>query len=114
MSTQLDTGRRLLQGEDGMKIPESVKINGVSHTVTIEPDSELNPSLSGAISHWKQTITLTNGALPWVKKTFLHECVHGMLYALGNGHDEHDEKQVDGMASQLLRLIEDNPEMFKE
>ena len=44
--------------------------------------------------------------------SFLHECIHGMLYSLG--YLKHDEKMIDGLAHQLYAFIVDNPQVFEK
>ncbi len=70
----------------------------------------LEPAYSGRIDYNAQQITLIKGAREATKRALWHECVHGMLEALGMR--EHDEQLVDGLAHQLLLFVKDNPAMF--
>lgn len=93
-----------------MNIPKSVIISGIPYAVIIEPDSTLEKALGGQILYEHQTITINDFGNETTKVVFLHECVHGMLHALGIA--DQDETHIRGLGMQLYQLIKDNPEMF--
>lgn len=97
-----------------MVIPDSVFINGMAFDVFTEPQSNLGNTNCGTFDPFDNVITLMERAPEQMYKTFLHECLHAMMYALGIQSDDQDEKLVDGLAYQLFMLIKDNPEMFAD
>lgn len=93
-----------------MKIPDSVIIGGLTYPVTIEAPSKLGKETGGEITYEAQTITLTDYGTETAKVIFLHECLHGMVNALGL--IEHDEPLLRGLGFQLYQFIKDNPGIF--
>ena len=81
--------------------------------VYTEPQAELGNTNCGTFNPFTNVITIMERAPEQMFHTLLHECVHGMLYALGYHSDEHDEKLVDGLAYQLFMLVKDNKAMFE-
>lgn len=95
-----------------MKIPNEVIINGIHYTVVISDKLSLGQEYGGEICYGQQEINIRPFAPECQKVIFLHECVHGMMEALG--YTKHDEKLIDGLAHQLYMWINDNPEIFKK
>jgi hypothetical protein len=95
-----------------MKIPKTVTIDSLEYAVHIEERSHLDTKYDGIIEYAQQKIFLIASADGYMAQTFLHECIHGMLHALG--YEDHDEKLINGLSCQLYRLIKDNPELFKD
>lgn len=99
-----------------MEIPDCVKIGGVPYEVYISEDKHdlLELTYCGRIDYGAQRIALRKCGPDAMKISLLHECLHGMLNALGLCSDKHDEQLIDGLAHQLLLLLRDNPEMLRE
>lgn len=95
-----------------MTIPESVRIAGIDFDVNITENTDLEVKNQGTLNTLEATITLLDCAPKEMMCTFLHECLHAMLFALGYSADEHDEKLINGMSRQLFQLAQDNPEIF--
>lgn len=103
------------KGGNKVNIPKTVTIGGVEYRVVIEPASKLDKKNDGSIDYSGQTIDLESCSGPdYTKRIFLHECIHGMMYALGMHSGSHNEELVDGLSHQLYQLIKDNPEMFTQ
>lgn len=97
-----------------MQIPDSVFINGMQFDVFTEPQSNLGNTNCGTFDPFDNKITIMERATEQMYKTFLHEILHGIMYAMGIQSDDQDERLIDGLAYQLFMLIKDNPEMFAE
>ena len=97
-----------------MTIPDTVHIGGLPYIVTRVPPSTLGEQREGFISYREQRITLVDADTDYAKITFLHECLHGMLEALGLTEANQDERLVDGLAHQLYQLLEDNPQLLAQ
>lgn len=95
-----------------MKIPSETVISGITYTVNITDRLSLGSDYGGEICYGQQEINIRPMATECQDVIFLHECIHGMLKALG--YEEHDEKLVDGIAHQFYMWIKDNPEIFKK
>lgn len=95
-----------------MKIPEKVHISGIPFDVrTLETmGAALDNKLAACISYQDQQIVLEQRGEHMMEVSFLHEVIHGMMFALGRS--EHDEVLVDGLAHQLHLFIKDNPDIF--
>lgn len=95
-----------------MRIPNKVIINAVPYKVNVRCDLRMGPDYAGEIFEADQEINIRDySGKDTMKVSFLHECIHGMLYSLG--YVKHDEKMIDGLAHQLYAFIKDNPEIFK-
>lgn len=95
-----------------MNIPKEVIIGGLRYEVIRACDPGLGYQFEGVINAREQTITICDVGTDYAKITFLHECIHGMLEAIGIPPKDHKERIVDGLAHQLFQLIKDNPKMF--
>ena len=96
-----------------MQIPESVRIAGFDYDVSIAEATDLDIKNQGTLNTLAGTITLLECTPKEMMCTFLHECFHAKLFALGYSADEHDEKLINGLSRQLFQLVQDNPEMFE-
>jgi len=96
-----------------MRIPKSVRIAGLDYAVERVSQTGLELQAEGHINYREQLITLCDTGQAYAKVTFLHECLHGMLEALGLTEANQDERLIDGLAHQLYQLLEDNPQMFR-
>lgn len=96
-----------------MKIPNAVKIGGIEYAVTNISQTGLDVQREGSISYREQMITICDTGKEYAKITFLHECIHGMLEALGLYKENENENLIDGLAHQLYQLLEDNPSLMK-
>lgn len=99
-----------------MMVPDKVMINGIQYEVCISEDKHelLEMRYSGRIDYHAQKIAIKQGGPEAMKVSLLHECMHGMLNALGVQGDKHDEHLVQGLANQIYLLIKDNPEMLRD
>ena len=97
-----------------MQIPESVRIAGFDYEVSVAAATDLDIKNQGALNTLNGTITLLECIPEEMMCTFLHECIHAMLFALGYSADEHDEKLINGLSRQFFQLAQDNPEMFEQ
>lgn len=95
-----------------MTIPESVRIAGIDFDVDIAENTDLEVKNQGTLNTLTATITLLDCAPKEMMCTFLHECFHAMLFAIGYSSGEHDEKLINGLSRQLFQLAQDNPEIF--
>lgn len=94
-----------------MNIPKKIKIGGVPYKVTITENVKMGDDYAAEIRYQQQEINIRPAAPEVSEISFWHECVHGMMKALGLS--EHDEKLVDGLAFQLHLLVKDNPRLFE-
>lgn len=92
-----------------MNIPDKVIIGGLAYRVERVHQTSLELQAEGSINPREQLITLCDTGTEYARITFLHECVHGMLEALGIPLQQHEERLVDGLAHQLYQLLRDNP-----
>lgn len=67
----------------------------------------------GEISYGESRIYLDDNLSPQVRKqTLMHEIVHGMLNEIGHEAEREDEGLVNGLANQILMLLQSNPELW--
>lgn len=95
-----------------MKIPSNVTIAGIPYAVDVVTSkaTALATKFAASIDYEGQIITVGEQAPASMEISFWHECIHGMMHALGL--EEHDEKLVDGLAHQMYLLRKDNPDML--
>ena len=87
-----------------MQIPKVVTIGGLKFKVKRVPITELEVAKEGEIHFRDQTITICDTGTEYVNITFLHECIHGFMEALGMDISKHDEQLIDGLAHQLYEF----------
>ena len=93
-----------------MRIPEKVKIGGLTYTVEITEKLDLGSlNCSAEIAYNALMIRVTPQAKEKMEADFLHEVLHGIFNFLGL---EQDERHVEEIAQALYALIRDNQEMF--
>ena len=92
-----------------MKIPDKVKIGGLTYDVEII-DTPLTPKNQGEIDYHNLQIKLLSIKPKIMQRTFLHEVLHGIFDNLG--YYDVDEKKVDELTGALYALIVDNPGLF--
>ena len=56
----------------------------------------------------EQKITIADVGTEYTNISFLHECIHGFMEALGINVNQHDEVLVDGLAHQLFEFLSTN------
>jgi hypothetical protein len=95
-----------------MKIPNKVKIGGLTYTVEETPHIAFGENYNGEILYRELKIKIRPMAAEVMARSFCHEVVHAIYDNLG--YSELDEKRIDELAGALHALIVDNPEMFKE
>lgn len=84
-----------------MKIPKTFQLAGSTWTVTQIHDY----NLLGSCSRDTRQIILKKNVMQEVKEqTFFHELIHAIFYMLGR--DEHDEKEVDVLATFLHHYLQ--------
>ena len=91
-----------------MIIPKRVKIGGLIFSVKKVPVSELEIAKEGEICFREQKITIADVGTEYTNISFLHECIHGFMEALGINVNQHDEQLVDGLAHQLFEFLSTN------
>lgn len=95
-----------------MRIPDRVKIGGLTYTVTETPNITLGREYGGEIFYETLRINIRPVGSGKKERIFLHEVLHGIFDNLG--YTDHDEKKIDELAGALYALIVDNPDMFKD
>lgn len=94
-----------------MRIPEKVKVGGVTFTVEEVEQISSMPERVGEINTAYTRIQLRKSqSRQSMEVGFMHELVHGCMYALGK--NDQSEEFVEGLAQMLYQVIVDNPEMF--
>jgi hypothetical protein len=95
-----------------MKIPEKVKIGGITYEVKQGVERLNNDDFCAQIFYRTGQIEVKNGLQEQVaQRSFLHEVIHAVRSNLG--YDQSDDEHVtDELAGALYALIVDNPEMF--
>jgi len=88
-----------------MLIPKTVNIGGLKFKVARVKPSELEVAKEGEINFREQTITLCDAGTEYTNISFLHECIHGFMEALGMAISTHDEQLIDGLAHQLYEFL---------
>lgn len=96
-----------------MIIPDRVLIGGLEYAVDRVHQTGLELQAEGSINPREQLITICDTGTEYAKITFLHECVHGMLEAIGIPCSRHDEQLVDGLAHQLYQFLNGNPQIMQ-
>ncbi|CAB4130974.1 hypothetical protein UFOVP128_47 [uncultured Caudovirales phage] len=92
---------RQRQSSPFMKIPTQFQLAGSTWTVTQIQDY----NLLGSCNRDTRQILLKKNVMQEVKEqTFYHELVHAIYYMLGR--DEHDEKEVDVIATFLHHFLQ--------
>jgi hypothetical protein len=103
-----------MQKEAGMKIPERLKVGGVTYEVRVVPEIIDSQNLIGRTNH-DNLIIEVQGALAddAAKKCFLHEMFHAIDEHTGvNQRGAPDEGDVDALVNALYMVMQDNPDMF--
>lgn len=96
-----------------MKIPEKVKVGGITYSVKTSDRLQLGNDAIAEIDFNKATIEIWSDIDEQVaRRALLHEIVHAIYSNLG--YSTHDEKQIDELAGALYQVIVDNEEVFKE
>lgn len=91
-----------------MNIPDQVIIGGLCYRVERISQTALGLQAEGTISPREQLITVCDTGTDYAKVTFLHECIHGMMEAIGIPLYQHKERLVDSLAHQLYQFLRDN------
>jgi len=96
-----------------MKIPNKVKIGGVTYDVIITKNvDKSDKNIDGLIIYDKQEIIIEEG-LPkeYGEQIFLHEILHRIFEFLDL---DNNEEIIRPLSTALYMVIKDNPEIFKE
>jgi hypothetical protein len=93
------------------KIPEKVKIGGITYEVKQGVERLVKgQGYSAEIIYEDAVINLAKGCEVIAERDLWHEVIHAIKSNLG--YKNHDEKEIDELAGALYALIVDNPEMF--
>jgi hypothetical protein len=93
-----------------MKIPESIRINGVDYNIKEESRLSTGTRIAyGRIDYEKSLISLNPDNQEYQLKcqTFLHEVLHGIAHAQGSNAED-DEEVIDMFARGLYQVLQDN------
>ena len=96
-----------------MKIPNKVKVGGITYAVEIV--EFLRSGTNGfcaEIDYCDCKIRLTKAADAKMMRDFMHELVHALFEQCG--YTDHDEEMIDRIAAALHGVIVDNPDLFEE
>ena len=93
-----------------MRIPEIVKIGGLTYKVNVTENIKLGEDYGAEIRFRELEINIREMPRERMNRCFLHEVFHGIYENLG--YIDHDEKQIDEVAGAFYGVIVDNPEMF--
>jgi hypothetical protein len=97
-----------------MNIPDKVKIGGFDYSVVRRQRvNKGDIDVVGEIFYDQCEIAIRSGieeAPDYADMVFLHECVHGIMYAVGL--EQSDEIFVERFSKGLQMFIKDNPKMF--
>ena len=89
--------------------PAAVKIIGKTYSIRYVSGKPLDDGNLGELDHDKQAITIRTGQpLQQEQDTVLHEIMHGVDHEL---FLKMSEKQVRGMATGILAVLNDNPKV---
>ncbi len=102
-----------------MNIPNKVRIGSMDYIVELTDETLYvgNTICLGTIEYDKHTIKINKNLqdLQGMKRTFLHELVHGIVNERSLDLQNPDEEIiVDEIAMGLHQVIRDNSEIFKE
>lgn len=92
---------------------ENVRIGAIDYVIKEGKPEDVDPTnvQLGEIQWEQATIWLREDMPDAVKRqTLMHEIVHGMLNEIGHDVERDDEGLVNGLASQLVMLLRDNPD----
>ena len=94
------------------QVPEYISIIGKKFKVTLinkEDNTSLGIEEDGECDYTTQEIKIRKvGGPDYIKDTIMHECLHGVENAFGL---DLSEKQVTRLATGLIALFNDNPEL---
>ncbi|HEL2556405.1 TPA: hypothetical protein U0648_001684 [Streptococcus suis] len=86
---------------------ETVKIGGITYTVSKEPDLQGKSGEWGHIEYKTGKIVLDDSASQQIEdQTLIHEIAHGMLVEAG--YVQHEEEQADRIGKILYQVLTDN------
>jgi len=93
-----------------MKMPDKVKIGGLTYAVNLTDVLHNGAGFDGEIHYDKCEIRIRPQGEARMQLILCHEVLHGVYEHLG--YSNHDEKQIDELARALYALVVDNPELF--
>ncbi|NYS32818.1 hypothetical protein HZZ02_03325 [Streptococcus danieliae] len=86
---------------------ETVKIGGITYTVSKEPDLQGKTGEWGHIEYKTGKIVLDDSTSQQIEnQTLIHEITHGILVEAG--YTEHEEEQADRIGKILYQVLTDN------
>jgi len=101
-----------------MNIPNTVKIDGMEYEVIKTDETLTNDNMvcRGIIEYEHRKIKLNTLCQDeqGMKRTLLHEIIHGIVRERHFDFKAEEELVVDELAKGFYNLLNDNPEMFKE
>lgn len=99
------------------KPPKSIKDGGLTWTVLLVEtipgdDGKADRDTLGLTDAEKLCVYIKSGLpIERMRQTFIHELIHIVL--TGMGHEDQDERLVDGIAHAIHRLTKDNPGLLR-
>jgi hypothetical protein len=100
-----------------MNIPNKVKIDGMEYEVIKTDETLTNDNMvcRGIIEYEYRKIKLNTLCQDeqGMKRTLLHEIIHGIVRERHFDFKAEEEMVVDELAKGFYNLVNDNPEMFK-
>ena len=88
-----------------MKVPKSIKVNGISYAIIMRPDFAFKEDV-GTCYSWKQEIHLNEDAAPaQMASTLLHELLHAISHQYLEGDNDLNETQVTGLTAGLFNVL---------
>lgn len=98
-----------------LKDVAKVNILGEMFDVTTVDLIDDDSSLLGQINHIKNQILLRNGLSAEKRRiVLLHEIYHAVFQKLGFEKETNNEQLIDVIASSIIQLLRENPEMARE
>jgi len=93
------------------KLTNNVKIGGKHYSIEVSDNISLGRvNCSAEIDYEQLTITVAEQAKEKMEADLMHEIMHGIYFHLG--YREHNEKEIDELASAFYMVIKDNPDLF--
>ena len=100
-----------------MNIPNTVKIDGMEYEVIKTDETLTNDNMvcRGIIEYEHRKIKLNTLCQDeqGMRRTLLHEIIHGIVRERHFDFKAEEEMVVDELAKGFYNLVNDNPEMFK-
>ena len=93
-----------------MKIPEKIKVGGVTYSIEITNNIGMGFDYSAEIDYKACVIRVRPMAADKMERDLFHEIMRAIFDACG--YTEHDEGQIDRIAVMIHAIVKDNPNIF--